>query len=536
MHKNDSCSDLCIKEDYMKITDLPFWQNFVVANSFLDNMLKMIRDDTLTTKIDQTRFEETLTEFESFHDEGIKNAANTYMIEQTKQPEYNVDDAPKILIKENLYKIAFAILALSFYLRLHNFYLTNEVDTSLQKKCKQAFYKLIDAIPVIDQIEQAPKEINYVKHLSDKFEFVSKFWEEDSMVFDQQEVEGDQDKSETTTIITATEETTKDGNNNGEGDTETVQNSEFRKSQSSKINYNWYAWIDSVERDLLSIMSDGFIQDIKDKVKKEHTNPFLKKVPQGPWVSLAENTRNELSKSEQVLEEFEKLKEKVKDQNISYVKLKKKKDDLEIIRKTNERKIGELEMDSIKMTQLQDDKKRIADKLDYLQKEMENKEKIINTQKSNIDKLDNKLKDMQKKKPEEKLPTDKKTSSKMSIIGKLINKKIEGSSKTQTVVDGSMLETLNDLQEENIRLKRSKMYERMQKLLDSTPAFASFMKSNNLDNFQRKNIVKLTDGEAAEVHSSLYEINTIKEKTRESMCKAKVFRIGQDQCKYRLFI
>ena len=524
------CLNICTKmihalthvsqEDYMKITDLPFWQNFVMADSFLDNMLKMIRDDTLTTKIDQTGFEETLSEFESFHEESIKSAANTYMIEQTQQSDYNVDDVPKIVIKENLYKIAFAILALGFYLRLRDFYLGNEVDNSLQSKCNHAFYKLMDAVPVIEEIEQAPKEINYVKRLSDKFEFVSKFWEEDSMAFDQE----DQKQSETT-------EETKD-DVVGEGESETP--SESRKSQSSKINYDWFSWVDSVERDLLSIMSDGFIQDIKDRVKKEHTSPFLKKVPHGPWVRLAEETRSQLSKSDLILEDFEKLKEKVKDQNISYVKLKKQKDDLEIIRETHERKIGELEMDRIKMTQLQDDKKRVADKLDYLQKEMENKEKIINTQKSNIDKLNNEIKEIQKKKPDEKHQSDKRPSNKMSIIGKLINKKTEGGGKTQTVVDESMIETLNDLQEENIRLKRSKMFERMQKLSESTPAFASFMRTNNLDHSSRNNIINLTDEEAADVHSSVYEINSIKEQTRESMCKAKVFKIGQDQCK--LFI
>jgi len=515
------CLSLCQKilhaltfmdaEKYKTIADSSFWQNFVTANSFLDNMIKMIKDDTLTTKITQRSFEETLDEFDKFYQENIRGEVNNYVRETTKKSDFDIDAAPKNEVKEQILKIGLAVLALGFYLKQRDFYQSKETDRAFQEKCGQIFWKMMESIQAVDEIEQDDHgddyfktNFNAAKRINDKYEFVSTFWEEDSMAFDQTDKD-----SETT-------EETKD-NDLTEGDESEPSVTQVKAgSQSSKIKYDWYAWVDSVDRDLLSIMSEKPIQELKDKVREENPSPYLKKMSKGPWITLADNVKNALSQSDALKDENEKMKEKIKEQNVSYVKLKKTKEDLEVIKDTLERKIAALEHESQKLSPLMSEKKRLEEKLSYIQSELSTKEKIINTQKDKIDKLSNEKEEALQKRPSEsrKSMSKKGSDNKSALLNKLLNRGSK-KEKNETVVDDSTLAVLDDLQEENIKLKRSKLFERMARLSGSTPAFAKFMKSvkgdsQTLDKLDSASNLKMTDEESAGVHSSVNEINGIK--------------------------
>ena len=99
-------------ENYKTIADSSFWQNFVFANSFLDNMINMIREDTLTTKVTQDGFEETLEEFENFFNDNIKAIVNEVLKQNpADNEEMNICEVPKNVVKEKVQKIGLAINA-----------------------------------------------------------------------------------------------------------------------------------------------------------------------------------------------------------------------------------------------------------------------------------------------------------------------------------------------------------------------------------------------------------------------------------------
>ena len=138
------CLNLCQKilhslvfmdeEKYKTIVDSSFWTNFVMANSFLDNTIQMIRDDTLTTKVNQTIFEETLDEFEKFYNDNIRNIVNENIRNKTSKADFDIGAAPKNIVKEHILKIGLAILALGLYIRQREFYQGVGTDNSLQEK------------------------------------------------------------------------------------------------------------------------------------------------------------------------------------------------------------------------------------------------------------------------------------------------------------------------------------------------------------------------------------------------------------------
>jgi hypothetical protein len=505
-------------EAYKKISDSSFWQNFIAANSFLDNMIKMIKEDTLTTKITQNSFEETLEEFDKFYQDNIRKEVNSCLQESMNKSDFDIDEAPKNQVKEAILKIGLAVLALGFYLRQRDFHQGKEIDKSMQEKCSSVYWKITEAVQAIDEIEQDDhgeehfkSNANVASRLKDKFAFVSSFWQEDSMAFDK-----DHKDSETT------EETKED--DKSEGDTSHQDSPTQLKSsnRTSKINYDWYAWIDSVERDMLSAMSEKSMQELREKVKEENPSSFLKKMSKGPWIKLAGNVKEALSKSDSMKEENEKMKEKIKEQNVAFVKLKKTKEDLEVIKDTLERKIAALELDSQKFAPLLSEKKRLEDKLNYIQGELDAKEKIINTQKDKINKLANEKEAARKDKTSDtRKSTSKKEKDKRAILDQLL-KTGPKKRKSEAIADDSAVALIDSLQEENIKLKRSKLFERVMKLSESSPSFNQFMKTahgdmQELSNIYSTNTIKLTDEEQAEIHSSLNEINGIKYSMRHKM-------------------
>jgi hypothetical protein len=102
------------------------------------------------------------------------------------------------------------------------------------------------------------------------------------------------------------------------------------------------------------------------------------------------------------------------------------------------------------------------------------------------------------------------------------------------VVDENTMNMMYEIQEENVHLKRSKLFNRITKLSNESPHFTKFMKSST-SNAETQDIsrmpvlrsLKLTDEEQAELHNSVNEINGIKQSLRHKMCKAKVIRIGE---------
>ena len=486
-HNSIRCLNLCQKilhaltfmdtEKYKTIADSSFWQNFVTANSFLDNMIKMIKDDTLTTKVSQTTFEETLDEFEKFYNDNIKEIVNEHIRTLTSKNDFDIDNAPKNVVKEHILKIGLAILALGFYIRQRDFYQGKDADKALQERCRQVYWKMMESVKAVDEIAQDShgdeffkSNVHAVKRINDKFQFVSTFWEEDSMAFDQ-ENKGSETTEETKEEKSETElETSQD----------TINSSQIKSGTTSKINYDWYAWLDSVDREIYSIMSEDTLQELKDKVRDENPSPFLKKMSKGPWIDLADKVRQALSESDSMREENEKMKDKIKDQNVAYVKLKKTKEDLEIIKDTLERKIAALELESQKLSPLMSEKKRLEEKLQYIQGELNTKEKIINSQKERMDKLAAEKEEAEKKQAVEgRKSTTKRGSSRQSMLNNLL--KLGGvKERAETVVDDSTLVLMEELQEENLQLKRSKLFERVTKLSDSSPAFNTFMKQGKL--------------------------------------------------------
>jgi len=510
-------------DQYKAVVDSPFWGNFVAANSFLDNMVAMVRDDILTTKVNQSPFEETLDEFEQFFDENLRKVVNEHIRNTTGKDEFEIANAPKNVVKEHILKAGLAVLALGFYIRQRDFYQGVDTDRALQDRCSRSFWKMMEAVAAIDEIgdeshgnEFFRSNFNHVKRISEKFEFVHAFLSEDSMASDQ-----DTKLSETTE----------------ESKTEDIESSEgtspSKLKQGSQIkNNNWHAWIDSIEQDLTSIMSDDSMQTLKDKVKAENSSPFLKKLSKGPWFSLANKIRDAMSQADSMREENEKLKEKTKEQNIAFLKVKKSNEEFEIIKDNLERQAAELRLENQKLGPLMSDKKRLDDKLQYLQGELGNKERIISTQKDKIDKLAAEKAEVEKKASEAAAASSKPSKSRKLMMGKLLGKAAD-SDKGDTIMDDATLLLLDELQEENLTLKRSKLFERMQTLSASSKSFNKFMKDRSQAQEPTrgtvKSTIKLTDEESAGIHNSINEINGIKRNVKFSMCKAQVFRVGGKQ-------
>lgn len=482
-------------EDYKQIADSSFWQNFAMANSFLDNMIKMIREDTLTTKVSQSTFEETLDEFEKFYQDSIRTSVNETITKSTGK-EFDIETAPKNLVKEQVLKCGLAVLALGFYTRLKDYYQKKETDKSLQDKCTYVFWKMIDSLKAVDEIDQDDhgqeffkSNINGLKRIQDKYEFVQKFWEEDSMA-------PDQDTSQTD----ISEETK----------AEDQESPSKESSRSSKISYDWFAWIDSVDREILNIMSEKNMQELREKVKQENPSPFLKKINRGPWVTLAEQVKESMAKSDALRDENEKMTQKIKDQNIAYAKLKKLNDDMEVIKDTFERKIAALELETQKLTPLMSDKKRLEEKLTFIQEEAAQKDKIISTQKEKIDKLLVEKEEIEKSasassKSRKSMAGQKRGSTKKDMLGTLL--KLGGAkreSRVESVIDEDAagkktrypnfydvykhnshpclisLERIYELEEENVKLKRSDLFKRISKLNQESSQFNKFLSGGKI--------------------------------------------------------
>ena len=199
----------------------------------------------------------------------------------------------------------------------------------------------------------------------------------------------------------------------------------------------------------------------------------------GPWMILANNIKEALSKSDAMKDENEKMKEKIKEQNIAYVKLKKTSEDLEIIKDTLERKIAELELDSQKLTPLIAEKKRLEEKLSFIQGELGVKEKIINTLKDKIDKLETENKNIKKKSNANIKSMEHRGSARKSMLHNLLKKGGRNDQKV-SIVDESAMNMVYELQEENACLKRSKLFKRMEKLSQSSTQFNKFIKQGKL--------------------------------------------------------
>ena len=62
-----------------------------------------------------------------------------------------------------------------------------------------------------------------------------------------------------------------------------------------------------MEKDVLEILSNSHIKLIKDKVKESRPSLYHIKIGKGPWTSIAQQIKDEMTNTEKMKEDNEKL-------------------------------------------------------------------------------------------------------------------------------------------------------------------------------------------------------------------------------------
>eukprot|EP00347_Sterkiella_histriomuscorum_P006662 403351912 len=359
-------------DKYQDLTKLIAWNKFELINIFLEKVMELLKEESLSFKFDISQFvnaikgvqdlqstcesryiEKTQEEIAEEKAEGF-SSANLSIAQQERQKDLKF--IPKLLLRNECLKMSLAVIALSIFSQS-----SRQEDTV--SKCKLIYWRLLEIVFKLDGIDPHDNGNDFVSllelgtdsRLEQKYQAIKLLWE-------------------------------------------TEPQSELEPQER-----DWSSVLEAIERDITHLNNDFKFKKLLSKVEEEYKESQIQIDDiyskgwdaKGPWSLIVDKIRQDLEDTGLMKEKIEQLQNKVKDQSMHFLMLKREKDDLTVVNQSLEQRLGDAQSKAEKVPALEMEKKRLIEKEAYYNQQMELAKKEIDILREKEKDLQSKVTDME---------------------------------------------------------------------------------------------------------------------------------------------
>ncbi|CDW91225.1 UNKNOWN [Stylonychia lemnae] len=359
-------------EKYQELTKLMAWNKFELINTFLDRVMELLKDEALSYKFDispfiqcvksvtdlqytsESRYIEKSTDELAQERASGQVTSNLSVSQQERQKDLKY--VPKLSLRNECLKMGLGIIALSAFNQ------NNKMEET-QTKCKLIYWRILEIIFRIDSIELMEngseflnmQELGTDNRLDQKYSSIRVMWERDP------------------------------------------------QSQVEPQERDWSSILEAIERDITQLNNDYKFKKLASKIDQEYHNSqiVINDIyakgwdAKGPWTLIVDKIRQDLEDTGAMKEKIESLQEKVKDQAMQFLMLKREKDDLSVVNQSLEQRLGDAQSKAEKVPALEMEKKRLIEKESYYSQQIEMAKKEIENLREKEKDLQGKLADFE---------------------------------------------------------------------------------------------------------------------------------------------
>ena len=323
---------------------------------------------------------------------------------------------------------------------------------------------------------------------------------------------------------------------------------------------DWASVLEAVERDLTQLSNDFKFRQLAAAVEARFEQVQLDDVyargwdARGPWTALAERVRQDLEDTNSVRERAEALQERVKEQALQALLLKREKDDLIVVSQALEQRLGDAQSKAEKVPALEMERKRLLEKeayynqqLDHAKRELEalrEREKELQAKVTELETNPALAREMARQSVKKQQTSTTNASArqqrtsqyfqKLALLGKrdsILNLGRQASTassnelqKQLQAAEDAFTGVVTELQRDRLLLKGQNALERLQRLERAPGPMNEFIR---LQRERKETAGRLSKEEQGRLESALDNVMYLKRKMKQEMALAKVVDLAK---------
>eukprot|EP01022_Parablepharisma_sp_SALTPOND_P010534 TRINITY_DN1434_c0_g3_i1.p1 TRINITY_DN1434_c0_g3~~TRINITY_DN1434_c0_g3_i1.p1 ORF type:complete len:812 (-),score=175.58 TRINITY_DN1434_c0_g3_i1:559-2994(-) len=299
----------CTPEQYDKITkDQTKWNHILVVNSFIGQIMELIKDELLSPQVSLDSFRVSVNEVVEF----VNDLKVTALSGGSTDTHAKADAEPsdKFLAEHCLLRIDIPVSVL-YYI-----YTRNHEGTSLQiEKASKIHKNIRKTMGLLRKVRASEDGSRYLRH-----------WQMMEESFEQKFKYGE---------------------------------CLWTKGKEAYESNDWTSWLEAIDAQLLGMYGHANFKELEAEGIEEKVNDVS---GYGPWSVKTKEVNKELSEAAELKQEIEQLNESLKNEKLEYLKLDKEFNEIKIIKGSLERRLGESQQKIERIGQLEIEKKRFLEK------------------------------------------------------------------------------------------------------------------------------------------------------------------------------
>ena len=297
----------CNAEQYERITrDQGKWNHVLVVDSFIVQMMELIKDELLSPQVSLDSFRVSATAVSELAEE---LRLLLIPVEARLKSEPEAEPSDKFLVEKCLLRADIAA-SVFYYLYSRN----NQGNTMQMEKATKIHGNVAKAMNLLRKIRCSEDGVRYLRHwqmmeesFEQKFKYAECLWTE---------------------------------------------------KEEAYANNDWTSWLEAIDAQLAGIYNHSNYRELENEGIEEKLSDVS---GYGPWGVKNKEINQELSEAAELKQEIERLNEQLKNEKLEYLKLDKEVNENKIIKSSLEKRLAENQQKIERVGQLEIEKKRFLE-------------------------------------------------------------------------------------------------------------------------------------------------------------------------------